>query len=60
MARSPKPMRWGDITRVMRLMGLMKDYSKAECLRVAKILDRRVKDGKVEKLSRCLYRRIEI
>ena len=52
-------MRWVDITRVMALMGMMKSYSKAECLKVSKKLKQRIKEGKVEKLSRGLYRRIE-
>jgi len=59
MARPAKPMRWVDITRVMALMGMMKSYSKAECLKVSKKLKQRIKEGKVEKLSRGLYRRIE-
>lgn len=59
MARPAKPMHWSDITRVMALMGMMKDYSKGECLKLAKKLDQRVKQGKVKKLSRGLYQRIE-
>jgi len=55
----PRPVRWTDICRTMRIMGLMADYSKGECLRVHALLDKRVKDKHVRKLERGLYQRVD-
>jgi hypothetical protein len=49
------PVHWVDICRVMRVMGLMNDFSKGECARVAAVLERQIKAGTARKLSRGVY-----
>jgi hypothetical protein len=49
------PVHWVDICRVMRIMGLMDDFSKGECLRIATLLEKQVKAGTAKKLSRGVY-----
>jgi hypothetical protein len=49
------PVHWVDICRVMRLMGLMEDFSKGECLRVSALLKERIEAGTARKLSRGVY-----
>jgi hypothetical protein len=51
-----KPVRWADICRVMRMFGLMEDYSKAEAFRLNKRLEKQIKLGKAEKVKRGWYR----
>ena len=60
MARKPVghrevPVHWVDICRVMRMMGLMEDFSKSECLRVSALLKKRIEAGAAKKLSRGVY-----
>jgi hypothetical protein len=50
-------MRWGEIAKSAFILGIIKDYSKAECLRLANQLDRLVKEGKVVRESKGHYRR---
>jgi hypothetical protein len=50
-----KPVRWADMCRSWRMLGLMKDFSKGECLRMARLLDKEVKAGRVTKVRRGLY-----
>jgi hypothetical protein len=57
--KSNPPSRWVEVCRVLRLMGLMEDFSKAECLRIADLLQARIDAGKVERLSRGLYQIVE-
>jgi len=49
------PVHWVDICRVMRMMGLMEDFSKGECLRVSGLLKERIEAGTAKKLSRGVY-----
>ena len=49
------PVHWVDICRVMRMMGLMEDFSKGECLRVSGLLKKRIEAGTAKKLSRGVY-----
>ena len=49
------PVHWVDICRVMRIMGLMDDFSKGECLRIAALLEKQIKAGTAQKLSRGVY-----
>ncbi len=49
------PVHWVDICRVMRLMGLMDDFSKGECLRVSTLLKKQLEAGTAKKLSRGIY-----
>jgi len=49
------PVHWLDICRVMRMMGLMEDFSKGECRRISALLKKRIKAGTTKKLSRCVY-----
>jgi len=49
------PVRWADLCRSLRVMGYMKNFTKAECFRVAKQLQKRVDDGKAVRLKRGLY-----
>jgi hypothetical protein len=39
----------------MRMMGLMEDFSKGECLRISALLKKRIEAGKAKKLSRGVY-----
>ena len=49
------PVHWVDICRVMRIMGLMDDLSKDECLRIGALLEKQIKAGTAKKLSRGVY-----
>ena len=49
------PVHWVDICRVMRMMGLMEDFSKGECLRISALLKKRIEAGAARKLSRGVY-----
>lgn len=49
------PVHWVDICRVMRMMGLMEDFSKGECLRISALLKKRIEAGTAKKLSRGVY-----
>lgn len=49
------PVHWVDICRVMRLMGLMNDFSKGECLRIAALLEKQIEAGTAKKLCRGVY-----
>jgi hypothetical protein len=49
------PVRWVDICRSLRIMGYMKDFSKAECFRVANELKKRVEAGEARKIKRGTY-----
>jgi hypothetical protein len=50
--RKTKPMRWNHVGRAAIILGIASDVSKAEMLKVAKILKRRVKEGKIEKIKK--------
>jgi hypothetical protein len=49
------PVHWVDICRVMRIMGLMEDFSKGECLRISGLLKKSIEAGTAKKLSRGVY-----
>jgi hypothetical protein len=49
------PVHWVDICRVLRIMGLMEDFSQAECLRISALLKKRIEAGGAKKLSRGVY-----
>jgi hypothetical protein len=49
------PVHWVDICRVLRIMGLMEDFSQAECLRISGLLKKRIEAGAARKLSRGVY-----
>jgi hypothetical protein len=55
VGRKEVPVHWVDICRVMRMMGLMEDFSKGECLRVSALLKKRIEAGAATKLSRGVY-----
>jgi hypothetical protein len=55
VGRKEVPVHWVDICRVMRMMGLMEDFSKGECLRVAGLLNKQIEAGSAKKLSRGVY-----
>jgi predicted transcriptional regulator of viral defense system len=44
----------------MRMTGQMRDFSKAECLRVAGLIQRQVEAGNVERVQRGHYRLIAV
>jgi hypothetical protein len=54
-AQTEVPIHWADICRVMRMMGLMEDFSKGECLRISTLLKKRIEAGTAKKLSRGVY-----
>jgi hypothetical protein len=49
------PIRWSTICRSLFMVGLMKDFTKAECWRVRKMLASKLEDGTVEQIDRGLY-----
>jgi len=49
------PIHWADICRVMRMMDLMEDFSKGECLRISTLLKKRIEAGTAKKLRRGVY-----
>jgi hypothetical protein len=49
------PIRWSTICRSLFMVGLMKDFTKAECWRVRKMLVSKLDDDTVERLERGLY-----
>jgi hypothetical protein len=49
------PVHWVDICRVMRIMGLMNDFSEGECLRISGLLKESLEAGTAKKLSRGVY-----
>ena len=49
------PVHWVDICRVMRIMGLMQDFSESECLRISGLLKESIEAGRAKKLSRGVY-----
>ena len=49
------PVHWVDICRVMRMMGLMEDFSVGECQRISALLKKRIEAGTARKLSRGVY-----
>jgi hypothetical protein len=51
-----RPIRWHEICRAALVMGHIKDYSKGECLKLARELDKRAKAGKVIRDKRGVYR----
>ena len=55
VGRREVPVHWVDICRVMRMMGLMEDFSKGECLRISALLKKRIEAGAAKKLSRGVY-----
>jgi hypothetical protein len=48
---------WAEICKAAYVLGLMEDFSKGECLRLAKQLNRLVEEGKVVRVSRGVYRK---
>jgi len=49
------PVHWVDICRVMRIMGLMQDFSEGECLRISGMLKQSLEAGTAKKLNRGVY-----
>lgn len=49
------PVHWVDICRVMRIMGLMDDFSEGECRRISVLLEKRIAAGTAKRLSRGVY-----
>ena len=49
------PVHWVDICRVMRIMGLMQDFSESECRRISGLLKESMEAGTAKKLSRGVY-----
>lgn len=49
------PVHWVDICRVMRIMGLMEDFSEGECRRISGLLKESLEAGTARKLSRGVY-----
>ncbi len=49
------PVHWVDICRVMRIMGLMQDFSEGECLRISGLLKESLEAGTAKKLNRGVY-----
>ena len=47
---------WSHMCQTLRLFGHMKDFSKSECLRVAKLLQSKVKNGNVTRVNRGRYK----
>ena len=50
--RRNKPVRWGDICRVMRMFGYIDDFSKADGMRVRHQLVKLIEAGRVEQVTR--------
>lgn len=59
VAQKEVPVHWVDICRVMRMMGLMEDFSKGECLRVSGLLKKQIEAGTAKKLSRGVYTAVQ-
>jgi hypothetical protein len=55
----PTPLRWSEIARVALLLGLVDDASKGSMFRLSKMLDDRAAAGKIKKLGRGVYVRID-
>ena len=55
VARKEVPVHWVDICRVMRMMGLMEDFSKGECLRISALLEQRLEAGTAKKIGPGVY-----
>jgi hypothetical protein len=49
-------LRWADICRALWAAGLMKDFSKGECLRVNGLLKQQIENHRVEQIERGRYR----
>jgi hypothetical protein len=49
------PVHWVDICRVMRIMGLMANFSEGECRRISGLLQESIEAGTAKKLSRGVY-----
>lgn len=54
-----EPVHWRDITRTLKMFGLMEGDGKAEALRISKLLAEQCRKGKAEKVGRGLYREIK-
>ena len=55
VGRKEVPVHWVDICRVMRMMELMEDFGKGECLRVSALLKKRIEAGTAKKLGPGVY-----
>ena len=49
-------LRWADIMRAWRLVGIVKDFGKAESLRAAAMLRDSIEKGEVVRVGRGRYR----
>ena len=54
--KTTRPIRWHEICRAALIIGLIDDYSKGQCLKLAKIIDKRVRAGKAIREARGIYR----
>jgi hypothetical protein len=45
-------LHWADMCRTLRIFGYMDNYSKAECLRINRLLKKAIKEGRAEQVSR--------
>jgi hypothetical protein len=53
--RIAEPMQWTEICKALYLVGYMTDFTRSECLREAKRLQERVRQGATAKLERGRY-----
>ena len=55
--KSNKPVRWADLCRAWAMLGLMRDFSKAECFRARReILDPMLASGRVIRVAHGHYK----
>ena len=51
---SADPLRWSQICTALCMLGLMEDFSKGECMRVRKLLEKQLA-RRIQQVSRGLY-----
>ncbi|CAN7197894.1 hypothetical protein LJR010_000511 [Ensifer adhaerens] len=55
MPRHEPIQEWAQMCRVLRAFGVMKDFSRGECFRISKELQKLIAEGKVQKVGRGRY-----
>jgi hypothetical protein len=51
-------LKWAEICRPVRAAGLMNDFSRSECFRIADRVKEEIRKGNVQKVARGRYRLI--
>jgi hypothetical protein len=55
-----KTFRWHDYCHVLKALGMISDFFKAECWRARKLLLENIKDGRVVRIKRGEYKLLGI